>query len=140
MSEAPLSPEEIRAAAAAHAELGPEYSDAVVASFLDRVDKEITARVDARLAAARQPAVPAGQEDRRTLLKGIAVGISLSGIAIFMVGGNPVERMHRVVWVLLILAVVCAVAATRAGRPRKARRAARQRTPVAIPTNDQRTY
>ena len=30
---------EIRAAAAAHEELGPEYSDAVVASFLERVEE-----------------------------------------------------------------------------------------------------
>ena len=49
MSTSPLSPQEIRAAAAAHKELGPEYSDAVVESFLERVDREITARVDARL-------------------------------------------------------------------------------------------
>src|ERR1035441_7092443 len=50
MSTSPLSPEEIRAAAEAHRELGPEYSDAVVASFIEKVDKEIAARVDARLA------------------------------------------------------------------------------------------
>jgi hypothetical protein len=51
---------EIRAAAAAHDELGPEYSDAVVASFLERVEEEIDARVDARMAEARRPEVPAG--------------------------------------------------------------------------------
>lgn len=36
MSDSPLSRQEIRAAAAAHDELGPEYSDAVVASFLGK--------------------------------------------------------------------------------------------------------
>ena len=46
---------EIRAAAAAHEELGPEYSDAVIASFLERVEEEIDARVDARMAEARPP-------------------------------------------------------------------------------------
>lgn len=45
----PLSPDEIRAAAAVHHELGPEYADDVVASFLNRIDKEISARIDARL-------------------------------------------------------------------------------------------
>ena len=50
---------EIRAAAAAHEELGPEYSDAVVASFLERVEEEIDARVDARMAEARRPEAPA---------------------------------------------------------------------------------
>ncbi len=59
MSDSPLSREEIYAAAAAHDELGPEYSDAVVALFLEKVDKEIDARVDARLAGRHQPAPPA---------------------------------------------------------------------------------
>jgi hypothetical protein len=47
MSDLPLSPQEIRAGAAAYAELGLEYSDAVVASFLERVDQEIAARASA---------------------------------------------------------------------------------------------
>jgi hypothetical protein len=34
MSSSPVSPADIRAAAGVHEELGPEYSDAVVASFL----------------------------------------------------------------------------------------------------------
>jgi hypothetical protein len=141
MSDAPLSPDEIRAAAAAHAELGPEYSDAMVASFLDRVDREITARVDARLAETRQPAPPADQEDRRTLLKGIAVGFCLSAIAVFVVGGNAIERMHRTVWVLVILAVICAAGVTWADQQRKSRRAARRRTrPAVLPGHDQRTF
>ena len=54
-----LSADEVRAAAAAHDELGPEYSDAVVASFLEKVEEEIAARVDARLGAAGQPEAPA---------------------------------------------------------------------------------
>ncbi len=44
MSDSPLFPQEIRAAAAVYAELGPECSDAVAASFLERVDQEIAAR------------------------------------------------------------------------------------------------
>ena len=54
MSDSPLSLQEIRAAAAAYAELGPECSDAVVASFLARVDQEI-APGPARLADMGQP-------------------------------------------------------------------------------------
>ena len=139
MSDSPLSPQEIRAAAEAHAELGPEYSDAVVASFLDRVDRAVAARVDARLADMRQPAAPpAEQEDRRTLLKGIAIGVSLSGIALALVGGNPDERVHRIVWVLMIIAVVCALGATWAHRPQKYRRPSAH--PAAVPGSDQRTF
>src|SRR5260221_13494394 len=59
MSTSPLSPEDIRAAAEVHRELGPEYSDAVVASFLEKVDREIAARVEARLAG--RPQTPAAK-------------------------------------------------------------------------------
>jgi hypothetical protein len=127
MSDCPLSREEIRAAAAAHDELGPEYSGAVVASFLDKVDREIDARVDARLADRRQPAPPAERDDLRTLLKGVAVGIGASGIALVVVGGNADERLHRVLWVLLLLVVICTAARGWAGRRLGNRRAATQR-------------
>jgi hypothetical protein len=47
---APVSAEDIRAAAEAHRELGRDYSDAVVASFIESVDRAVAARVEARLA------------------------------------------------------------------------------------------
>jgi hypothetical protein len=49
-----VSAEDIRAAAEAHRELGPDYSDAVVASFIDKVDRAVAARVEARLASTTQ--------------------------------------------------------------------------------------
>jgi hypothetical protein len=70
MSTSPLSSQEIRAAAEVHQELDPEYHDAVVESFLAKVEKEIEARVDARLAASR-PA-PSRQLDAATLAKAAA--------------------------------------------------------------------
>jgi hypothetical protein len=111
-----LGAEDIRAAAAAHGELGPEYSDAVVASFLEKVEEEISARVDAHLAAAGQPEAPADQGSPRTLLKGIAIGIGIGAFAATAVGGNSGERLHRLMLVLLIAAVICAVAAAGARR------------------------
>src|ERR1700730_15654107 len=45
-----LNPDEVRAAAATHHELGPEYQSAVIESFIDKVGREIDARVDSRLA------------------------------------------------------------------------------------------
>ncbi|HYB14066.1 MAG TPA: hypothetical protein VEF71_01135 [Streptosporangiaceae bacterium] len=124
MSDSPLSRQEIHAAAAAHDELGPEYSDAVVASFLEKVGKEIDARVDARLAGMGQPAPPAERDDLRMLLKGVAVGISASGIAFVAVGGNSGERVHRAILVLLLLVVICTAAAGWTGRRLGNRRAA----------------
>jgi hypothetical protein len=116
MDDSPLSRQEIRAAAAAHDELGPEYSDAVMASFLEKVNKEIDARVDARLAGRHEAAPPAERDGPSMLLKGITVGIGVSGLALIVVGGNADERLHRVVWVLLLLVVICTAAAAWAGR------------------------
>ena len=111
---------EIRAAAAAHDELGPEYSDAVVASFLERVEEEIDARVDARMTEARRPEAPAGQDSRRVLWRGIAIGIVVGLFITVAVGGNPDERLHRRVLVLaavaLTIALTYAIGAARAGR------------------------
>jgi len=90
MSTSPVDPEDIRAAAEVYQELGPEYNDAVVAAFLDKVDRAVAARVEARLAEARlaetwaaetpltqkwqrQPVVRGGR--RRTWLKGVALGV-----------------------------------------------------------------
>jgi hypothetical protein len=73
MSTSPVSPEDIRAAAEVHQELGPEYSDAVVAAFLDKVDKEVAARVSARLAETSGGKLTR-RGRRRTLLAGVAMG------------------------------------------------------------------
>jgi hypothetical protein len=86
MSTSPLSPEDIRAAAETYRELGPEYSDAVVASFIDKVDREVAARVAAQLAAAGS-AVPVKPHGRGTLLKGIAIGAVATGMTIGAVVG-----------------------------------------------------
>ena len=55
-----LSPEEIRAAAEVHDELGPRYRDAVIDSFLEKVGHEIDARVAARLGQAQFGSAPNG--------------------------------------------------------------------------------
>ena len=114
---------EIRAAAAAHEELGPEYSDAVVATFLERVEEEIDARVATRMAEAGRPGAPTGQDSKRAL-RGIAIGIVIG--LIVGVGGNPGEQVHR--RVLLLAAVVLTIAVTYAvGAARAWRRLANQR-------------
>jgi hypothetical protein len=139
MGDPALSAEEIRAAAAAHGELGPEYSDAVVASFLEKVEEEIAGRVDARLAEAGRPEMAADQNSLRMLLKGIAIGIGITGFAVIVVGGNPAERLHRLVWVLLVVGLICAVSAARARRSWDGGRAGRQRPGVSfVPGHNRR--
>jgi ferric-dicitrate binding protein FerR (iron transport regulator) len=88
MSTSPLDPQEVRAAAEVYRELGPEYSDAVVAAFIDRVDQAVAARVEARLAQQRQrqPVV----RHRRTVLKGVALGVCAGAL----VAGVSISHAH----------------------------------------------
>jgi hypothetical protein len=84
MSTSPLSPDDIRAAAGAHAELGPEYRDAVVESFLAKIDSEIGARIDARLATTprvqRRDVDPVSAARRRGLASGLVLGTIVTGV------------------------------------------------------------
>ena len=101
VTDSPLSSGELRAAAETHKELPSEYRDAVLESFVERVGREIDARVDARLAqaAARPvaqqptPPPPAPKPPKPVsamvlALGSIALGIPLSAIAVG-VGTHP---------------------------------------------------
>lgn len=124
-----LSPEEIQAAAEVHRELGPEYSDAVVESFLERVDKRVAERVDREIAArvdARRDAAPreeltrpAQPNSRLTLLTGVAIGVFVTGVPSVMVaasGGGVLAKDETAVLIVIavLLAVVAAIGAFRA--------------------------
>jgi hypothetical protein len=85
MSTSPVSPEDIRAAAEVHAELGPEYSDAVVAAFIAQVDRQVAARVEARLASIAGPR-PAERDGRWQLFKGMAIGACAGALAVAGIG------------------------------------------------------
>jgi hypothetical protein len=110
MGTSPLSPDDIRAAAGAHHQLGPEYSDAVVASFLERVDQEIAARVAERLAASTPRARPVEPESRRMLLlKGFAMGVAASVATVILIAGA--RPGHHALLLLLVLAAACGAGA-----------------------------
>lgn len=128
MSASQLSPEEIRAAAEAHRELGPEYHDAVVQSFLAKVEKEIDARVEARLAdprsAPRRQLDPATLAKRRQMLNHMALGSVVAAIPLsFVIFANQwqqdAERAVVLVWIFI--AAVYAACAVRLRPPRRDR-------------------
>jgi len=100
-----LSPDEIRAAAETHRDLGPEYQSAVIESFLDRVGREIDARVDARLAAAHVSEKPARQaRDYSPLPLAIAsmvFGIPLTAIAVAAGNSPPGFPAVLVIWIAI---------------------------------------
>jgi hypothetical protein len=120
VSTSSFTPDEIRAAAHVHAELGPDYSDSVVEGFLERVNHEIDARVDARLRslqpapaaqhglATQQPAAaPAPVQpvrDRSVLLAALSIiaGIPITAIVATTGSSGPAEvTILLVVWIAI---------------------------------------
>jgi hypothetical protein len=125
-----LSPDEIRAAAETHRDLGPDYQSAVIESFLDKVGREIDARVDARLAVAR--AVPEQPVKARRHVSGsqiailvitMTLGIPLSAIAV-AAGSHPAGFGGLlVVWVAItVINVAYAVRRPSSGSGDRGRR------------------
>jgi hypothetical protein len=123
VTSSPPSPEEIRAAAEIHRELGPEYDKAVVESFLDRLGPEIDARVDARVAQEMQ--ARAGQHPGKPLnpmgmaLGSIALGIPITAIASSS-GSHPAGFAGvLVVWLAIALINVAYAFYSRPSGPRR---------------------
>jgi hypothetical protein len=117
MDDSILSPGEIRAAAQVHNELGPEYRDAVVESFLEKVDRQVGNRIDAQLAALRPPAAPASDQiqvnRKRSQLGAMAAGSVLTALAsgaavawsVHYPGSSPVKAL-ALVWAILAVAYI----------------------------------
>jgi hypothetical protein len=116
-SSSPFTHDDVRAAAETHQELGPDYQAAVIDSFLDKVGREIDARVDARMAAPRQahypqPAQPAqppahhphGNSAFALAVISMVLGIPLSAIAV-SAGSHPVGLSGLLVIWLAITAI-----------------------------------
>ena len=105
VADSPVSPDEFRAAAEVHRELGPEYDKAVVESFLQRLGPEIDARVDARVAeeleaGAGQPRTPS----MRLAITSMALGIPLTGIVAS--GSDHAVGLIGVLIVWLAIAII----------------------------------
>jgi hypothetical protein len=124
MTTSPLSPDEIRAVAEVHHELGPDYSSAVVASFLEKIDTEIAARVEARVAAmrpppgvaqaAKGPPSAATMARRRTFLGGAAIGALGAGtpLTLFALGHLTYGGAGwlAAIWLVIALAFMAGMA------------------------------
>jgi hypothetical protein len=95
-----VSAEDVQAAAAVHQELGPDYSDAVLAAFIDRVDRAVDARVAARLAdgARSDPAAPARRSQRR-LTRRVARDVLAASagalVAVGAIGLHDITSTHQ---------------------------------------------
>ena len=121
-----MSSEEIRAAAEVHRELGPEYGDAVVESFMRKIDEEIRARVDAHLASVPQPKTrpapdPAVLAKRRSVLAGVAIGAVGAGVPVTifaygMAGYQGDRGVLAMIWFVITVIFIATSFATGAIR------------------------
>lgn len=124
MNSTSLTPDEVRAAAETHRELGPDYQTAVIESFLDKVGKEIDARVDARLAVA-QPGARAPRQSSRSsplalAIVSLGVGIPLTGIT---EGTHAGLAALAVIWVAIaVINVAYTLSTSVSSRPSNVRR------------------
>jgi len=106
--------DELKAAVSARRDLGPEFEDAVVESFLDKMGKEVDRRVDERLAqAAPKSAAHQGPSDAQRLALAI-LSLSLGTIATLalVLGGEGNGGYVLFVW-LGILGVNVVFSASR---------------------------
>lgn len=95
----PVSAEDVLAAAEVHRELGPDYSGAVVASFIEKVDRAVAARVEARLAemAQTRPAKPVRRKQRpltRRMARDVLAASAGALIAVGAVGLYDITSTH----------------------------------------------
>jgi hypothetical protein len=108
-----LSADEIRAAAEVHRELGTEYSDAVLESFLARIDSEIGARVDAHVSGNSQVRAhapdPAKLAKRRAFAGGAAAGALVAGVPLTVFAYSMADGLGRSGWLVGIWLVVALV-------------------------------
>jgi len=110
MSTSNLSSQDLRAAAEAHRELGPEYSDAVVDSFLAKVEARLDERVNARLAELTPPRrrmlARLSRDRRRRLITGAMIGWGGLGVPLFLhlySGARPWMGTARDLWASLLI-------------------------------------
>jgi hypothetical protein len=123
MSKSSLSADDFRAAAEVHYELGPEYGDAVVESFLAKIDKQIEARVDERLASLAKPrrrVDPARLSKWRVAVAGSAVGSVVVGLPLTLIAASALSdgtgRAGRLIWIWVVIVAVYGLAAYRLRR------------------------
>jgi hypothetical protein len=106
VSSSSLTPDEIRAAAETHNELGSEYKSAVIESFLEKVGSEIDARVDARLNMSRYPGpaqapTPRVKRDNSSIALGV-ISLVLAIPITAIVAYSPAHLVGLiVVWVAI---------------------------------------
>ncbi|NUP01971.1 MAG: hypothetical protein HOV96_05520 [Nonomuraea sp.] len=98
--------DELKAAVSARRDLGPDFEDALVESFLDKVGQEVDRRVDERLATSAPKGAATGgkgSEGARLALAIVSLSLgTLSTVALAIVGtGRTVALVP--IWIGIII-------------------------------------
>jgi hypothetical protein len=110
MSTPPVSSQDLRAAAETYRELGPEYRDAILNSFLEKVEARIDARMNARLAELvplrDRPLVRLTAYGRHNLPSKIAVVVGAIGVPLGLTAYNATfyAGHARDLWAAVLIA------------------------------------
>jgi len=99
--------EEIAAAVAAHAELGPNYDHAVAETLIDRIGAEVDRRVDARLSGTSRRAVRGG---RPGTFATVVMGLGSMGLALGATGVVLSEVQSSSAATMMVLIIWLAIA------------------------------
>lgn len=98
--------DELKAAVSARRDLGPDFEDPLVESFLDKVGQEVDRRVDERLATAGPRGAAAGSkgsEGARLALAIVSLSLgTLSTLALAIIGGGRTAALIPI-WVGIII-------------------------------------
>lgn len=93
--------DELQAALSARRDLGPEYEDEVVASFLDKVGQEVDRRVDERLGAAPARAQRGPTDAQRLALAIVSLSLGTAAtIPLALLDNGP---SFLVIWLGVII-------------------------------------
>src|SRR5579859_3936990 len=96
MGTPPLSGQDLRAAAEVDRELGPEYSEAVVESFMAKIEARLGERLADLDQPRKRPLVRVSRDGWHYMASVAAVGIGAAGVGLGLSGYNAVY--HNGAW------------------------------------------
>ncbi len=109
MGTPPLSAHDLRAAAEVHRELGPEYSDAVVESFMAKIEARLGERLAEVSQPQKRPVVRLSTDGWHYLVSGTAIGIGAAGVPLGLWGHHTADYLRyfgtaRDLWAGVVIA------------------------------------
>ncbi|WP_277309701.1 hypothetical protein [Spongiactinospora sp. TRM90649] len=111
----PGTSDELKAAVAARRDLGPDYEDAIVEGFLEKVDSRIEQRVAQEMAARNLPRPPgqARANDNQGLALAIVSLIFGTGTSTVAIANDAPIEMMLLIWLGIVAVNVAFVLSRR---------------------------